>query len=190
MRILGIMPNKTADRFTPATSVPESVGRMAESLFGSRGLHCSQAVLLSICRHFETGLSEEHARALTAGFGRGIGMSGCLCGAVSGAVTALGLVLGSGDAPKPDGAIRKASAELHRRFKEARGSTCCSVLSAQSKTLTGRRYQHCPEHTGLAAHMAAEILLEQGFAPKNSSLSRKRRPRASLLGKVAGWLLP
>ena len=64
----------------------------AKELFAS-GLNCAQAVLVPFSdRH---GIGEKQALLISCGFGGGVGRSDNLCGAVSGAVMALGLKYGA-----------------------------------------------------------------------------------------------
>lgn len=68
-----------------------------------QGYACSQSVLLAFAETF--GLAPETAARIASGFGAGIGRTGRTCGAVSGAVMALGLAYGSNI---PDPAAKEA----------------------------------------------------------------------------------
>lgn len=65
-----------------------SISEEAARLHGE-GLNCAQCVL-SACGKY-TGLDADTAKKIAAGFGGGV-RSGELCGAISGAVMALGLI--------------------------------------------------------------------------------------------------
>ena len=91
------------------------------------GLNCAQSVLGALVEY--TGLDEKTALAVSAGFGGGV-RSGEICGAVSGAVMALGLAF-----PHTDGEDEQASrkiAGLIRAYTstcmEAFGALCCRDL--------------------------------------------------------------
>ncbi len=66
----------------------------AISLF-QEGFNCSQSVLAAWCSRF--GLDEETALKMAAGLGGGIGRTGGICGALTGAILVLGLRYGTAD---------------------------------------------------------------------------------------------
>ena len=128
-------------------SVAEKVATEAEGLYRSGKMHCAEAVLSSVKNEFAPHVGGEVVR-LAAGFGHGSG-AGCICGAVSGATMAFGVVL--------DGDRRGASKltrELHRWFKSEYGATCCKVLSAKGTS-------GCLALTASVAGKAAELLQEK-----------------------------
>jgi len=61
-------------------------------------------------------------------FGGGLGRSGCICGALSGAVMILGAAKGRVSADVPRKESYELSNEYHKRFYEKFGATCCRVL--------------------------------------------------------------
>ena len=101
----------------------------ARDLFLSGKYLCSEAVLVVLNEAFGGGLTEGQAVGLAAGFPIGLGEAGCLCGAVSGGVAALGLFLVHDPPHSKDRArVRKAARKLHDRFRFDHKSTCCRVL--------------------------------------------------------------
>ena len=58
-----------------------------------QGLNCTECVLRTYMDLYETGLSDE-ALCMASGFGGGIGHTKNMCGAISGAIMALGLAKG------------------------------------------------------------------------------------------------
>ena len=80
------------------------IGTKAYYLFITGRLWCSEAVLVTLNQGLGGGLSRRTAEALTMGMGNGLGGSGCLCGAVNGAVVALGLFLAGCNASNRIGA--------------------------------------------------------------------------------------
>ena len=95
--------------------------------------NCCQAVLGCCCEQFE--LSEDTAYRLGAFLGGGM-RRGEVCGAVSGALMALGLKYGDGDNRK----CRK-SIEFLNTFKAEYGSIVCRELIPQD----GKKSALCPE---------------------------------------------
>lgn len=93
-----------------------------------KGFNCSQSVFLAFSGRF--GIPQETALLLASPFGGGLGRSGEVCGAVSGAVMALGLKYGFTSVDNPDsktetyGIIR----EFLDAFREENGSLRCPEL--------------------------------------------------------------
>ncbi|MCP4450297.1 MAG: C_GCAxxG_C_C family protein [Planctomycetes bacterium] len=100
---------------------------MALGLFKD-GQFCSQAVLSAFCDDLE--LPAATALKIASGFGGGIGRMGDVCGAVTGAILALGLHDWQGETVSKDekmkitGRVRKFTA----RFKQKHGSITCRDL--------------------------------------------------------------
>lgn len=135
----------------------------AVSLFDS-GFNCAQAVFLT---HAD-GLEEAAALRLATGLGGGYGRQGEVCGAVSGAVLALGLR--HGRATLADTAARDRTYELTagfmRRFKAKHGSVLCRDLigvdmstpdSYARAAQSGVFKNICPGLIRSAAEILAEI---------------------------------
>lgn len=94
-----------------------------------QGFNCSQAVCAAFCD--VTGLSEEQALKISAGFGAGFGRMRSICGACSGMAMVAGLLYGYADASDPDvkGEHYDLIQKLSERFKEENGgSIICSEL--------------------------------------------------------------
>jgi C_GCAxxG_C_C family probable redox protein len=92
------------------------------------GLNCSQAVAGEFAD--ELGVDADAAHRLACGFGGGMGRTGSVCGAVTGAVMVIGLA-----ACDPD--PRASTAKLHtyelvrsflNEFQQRHGSTICREL--------------------------------------------------------------
>ena len=99
----------------------------AESSFRS-GFTCSAAVFSTFSR--ELGLDDKTAKKVACGFGGGISHTGNICGAVSGAILAIGLKYGKtqeGD----DTATEKTRSTVRQfidEFRERNGSINCTEL--------------------------------------------------------------
>jgi len=145
-----------------AKALARSMGEKAENLFLTRQLMCSEAVVSVLNQALGAGVPDEVVIRMASALPIGMGESGCTCGALSGGVLALGLFLGR-DAPAAAdkrGALPAANA-LHNRFKQAFGSSCCRVLTKNVKHDSRLHFQHCAKLTGLAAELAALIILEK-----------------------------
>jgi len=98
----------------------------AVELFGN-GYNCAQAVLGAFCE--EEGLDSKTAFKIANGFGGGV-RCGEVCGAVTGALMAIGLKCGFYvlHDMEQKGYCNKKSFEFMEKFKEANGSVLCRDL--------------------------------------------------------------
>jgi C_GCAxxG_C_C family probable redox protein len=131
-----------------------------------QGFTCSQAVLAALGgRH---GLDREAALRLGCAFGGGIARTGGLCGAVSGALMAIGLA--HGRTTIEDVAAREktyaASRAFLAEFRRAHGSDVCRVLLGvdigtpeghAEATNTGLFKSRCPALVRSAARIASTL---------------------------------
>jgi C_GCAxxG_C_C family probable redox protein len=105
----------------------------------ARGVSCAPAILAAYAPRL--GVTEEQAARTACCFGGGMIGTGKTCGAVTGAMMALGLAHGSGatvDLPRKHAAYAK-TAELWKRFTERHGSiTCNDILGLDLSTPEGR----------------------------------------------------
>lgn len=131
------------------------------------GYACSQAVFSALAP--ELDVSEEIALKIASAFGGGMSRQGEVCGAVTGALMTLGLKYGS-TSPNDDDAIREASQELMRRFKEENGSLLCRELLGYRLNIPEEREKAkengvfstvCPLLVGNATQLATEILNDE-----------------------------
>ena len=116
----------------------------AEELYRNGDYLCSEAVFTVINDYLGQPLPPEAVR-ITSGFPVGIGGSGCTCGALNGAIIALGLKYGRTAAKQNNEEIMALSKELHDEFKKQFGSTCCRVLI---KDFTFGSQEHLKLHKG------------------------------------------
>ncbi|MBU0513963.1 MAG: C-GCAxxG-C-C family protein [Proteobacteria bacterium] len=134
----------------------------AEELFQTGRLLCSEAVLFVLDAALGGGLPDGLAVRLASGLPEGLGGAGCVCGALSGGVLALGLFLTRETPGRPDRRrTRDAARELHHRFGRQAGSTCCRVLTKKWKDAPRAHVAQCVDLTGLAAETAARLILKR-----------------------------
>ncbi|MDP4092831.1 MAG: C-GCAxxG-C-C family protein [Bacillota bacterium] len=92
------------------------------------GFNCSQAVFSAYSS--ELGLDTEMALKVAGAFGGGMGHTGEVCGAVSGALMLIGLKYGK--TKKDDNEAKERTyalvKEFSRRFKEIHGTVRCTEL--------------------------------------------------------------
>lgn len=128
-------------RATRAAAQTENCAEQAGILYDG-GYNCAQAVLQAT-----TGRSDPELLAMAKAFGGGIGESGCLCGAVTGGVMALGL-LGKG----------KRNAELVAAFRSEFRTTCCRALTKDYRWLSREHKANCRQLTVATAGMVEQLL--------------------------------
>ena len=136
--------------------------------YHQQGFNCCQSVLAAFSD--KTGLTEQQSFDLGGGFGSGAG-TGELCGAVVGAIMALG-TLTPVDKTDPIGSKRRTvalSRELQKRFQEKFGVLRCQELlrrkfvpddttpAARDLGLTN----HCSIMVVTAVEIAEELLAER-----------------------------
>ena len=135
----------------------------------SQKLHCSQAVLAAFAE--ECGITEEQALKLGSCFGGGM-RKGEVCGAVTGALMALGLLYGQKNAGDTEGRLvsNKINDLMMDRFKEKCGSYICNdLLGCDISTAEGVQYcrdnnlftEFCPKMVTAAVEIVEEIIALQ-----------------------------
>jgi C_GCAxxG_C_C family probable redox protein len=134
------------------------IGERARNLFLSRQMYCSEAVLVTLNQGLGGGLEKYQALALAAPFSEGVGKNGCMCGALGGALMALGLFIGGTSPVRRRATVQRASGYLLKRFKVRFGSSCCRVLSKRSAIDSTSHFDHCSELTAQAAALAADVI--------------------------------
>lgn len=137
----------------------------AEELYRSGQYLCSEAVLVVANEYLGHPMPDAMVR-LASGFPVGIGMSGCVCGAIAGGVMALGLKLGRSTPREETPGLFAASNELHDRFKTRRRSSCCRILISKVEFGSPEHIDQCVAITGEVAADVIEILqrIERGEA--------------------------
>jgi C_GCAxxG_C_C family probable redox protein len=141
------------------------IDRAVESF--KSGFSCSQAVCYVFAE--DLGLDRETALRVSGGFGGGMGHTGQTCGAVTGAVIAIGLKYGKVDAD--DNRAKEITyekvQELKRRFCELHGSILCEDLLGMAISdpvglakarEAGLFKERCPVFVRDAAAILEEIL--------------------------------
>jgi len=162
------------------------VADRVENYYGAHRLCCSEAMLLVFNRTFGGGLSDEEAVRMSAGFCGGMGDGEGVCGALAGAVAALGLLLGRGKT------MRAMAARLRAEFQASEGSTLCRDLTRPLRDNRLGKRAHCGRLTGRAAELAARLLLGARpdlAAAANRDFLEQRDTRAGVLAKKLARVL-
>lgn len=133
----------------------------------NQGFACSQAVLSAFAEDF--GLDRETALRVSGAFGAGMARQGLTCGAVTGALMAIGLKHGKTQAEDNEARERTYALvhEFVRRFEALRNSTQCNqLLGHDMHSEAGRKAASeaglftslCPALVGDAAKLVEELL--------------------------------
>jgi C_GCAxxG_C_C family probable redox protein len=131
----------------------------AVKLFDS-GYNCAEAVLLALSEKFST--ETPLIPRIATGFGGGIGRSGNVCGALSGAIMAIGLRIGCDKAEEKEKRYTAYNTALQmiKEFEKEFGSINCKTLTqCDLSTQEGRekfneqntRKEICPKFVGWCA---------------------------------------
>ena len=97
----------------------------------SSGYHCAQSALIALAP--ACGLEQEEAARIAASFGGGVGGMGEICGALSGACIALGILKGDfapGDLEGKEAHYARVQ-RLAERFRAANGSLYCRDIKRE-----------------------------------------------------------
>lgn len=127
-----------------------------------QGNNCIESVLKTCNDTMNLQLPDVAIR-MASGMGGGIGRSGCVCGALSGACLVIGALVGRltpDEKPLPE--VYKYTSEFHDRFKEHFGATCCQALNTLSFGTPEYR-KHCIKITATAADMVSDFVAEKGL---------------------------
>ncbi len=130
--------------------------------YHNKGFNCAESIFLAFREVAAPELSEDMVRLATP-FGGGLGRSGCVCGAISGAVIILGAAKGriSPDIPRKES--YDLSSDYHNRFKEKFGATCCRVL-VKEKFGSKEQGEKCYKIITESADLLMNFLVEKGIA--------------------------
>lgn len=118
----------------------------------SCGINCAQCVLAQCAS--ELGYDEEELQNMTAAFGGGMGR-GDTCGAVSGALIAIGLALGEDD---EDGyvEVKQTAAAFQAAFIKRHGTTICRDLLGYDFSKPGER--DAAANSGILSELCPQLV--------------------------------
>ncbi len=125
------------------------------------GYNCAESVLRAYLDMYPQDFGNEAAR-LASAFGGGMGRSGCACGALTASEMVLGMFAGRGSQTEDLNRVYKLSGELHDRFKEKFGSTCCRVLNKDDYQ-SQEHARRCLKITGGTAMLLMQFLLDHNL---------------------------
>ena len=173
---------------TEKVRLAKAVGKKAYSLFKSGKFLCAEAILVTINEVFKGGLTEKQAISLSAPFCEGLGQAGCLCGALSGAIMACGLILIEFPLWKRRKLARRISHTLHNSFKIKNKATCCRILTKKVKNNKDKHVEQCASLTAYSAEMAANFIIEERPSLIHVALDLNEDTSKSPLNRFSSWV--
>lgn len=128
-----------------------------------KGYNCTQAMLAVYGR--DRGIKQKTAFRIASAFGGGMGKSGNVCGAVTGALMIIGLAYGTSDLDN-EAAINETYEQAKRfiqKFKRRHRTVVCRELlkgnpDVRTRNSTNNLYSNCPAFVQDAAEIIEEIL--------------------------------
>jgi C_GCAxxG_C_C family probable redox protein len=149
-------------RMTSKTS-PEDAGFDALALFDG-GLFCAESVVAALAPR--AGVNPDLVTPMATGFCSGVGRTGGMCGAVSGAIMAIGLATGrTTPAGKVERSYDPVNALLNRFVAEFGSTNCAELLGCHIGTPDGMQafrdrklVERCRAYTKRAAELAAPLM--------------------------------
>jgi C_GCAxxG_C_C family probable redox protein len=135
----------------------ETARQTAEEMYRTGQFLCSEAVFMVANDYLGHPVSDDMVR-LASGFPVGMGFVGCVCGALSGGVMALGLKYGRTQPGVETPGMFETTKELHDRFKARRRITCCRVLTRNLELGSPEHMAQCIAITGKVAADMIELL--------------------------------
>ena len=145
----------------------DEVVELAKS-YAVEGFLCSESVLLAISEYLE--IRNELIPKIATGFGAGLGGRGLVCGAISGAIMALGLKLGRNTVNKQKMNPYSFAFEFLERFKKEFGHVMCRELTGCDFTTDAGRKKYvneklwetkCRQYIGSATAMVFDLTTQK-----------------------------
>jgi len=140
-----------------------NLSQKATELF-NQGYSCSESIVRAAIelKIVDNKFDIENLTRIASAFSGGIGGSGCICGAVSGAQIVLGCNFGRNNTETPPKIIKALSGQFMQRFKDKRKAICCRVLTEGFDLQSVERRKHCESIVADAAEIL-ETHIKENF---------------------------
>jgi len=125
------------------------------------GYNCAESIFLTYRELLAPDLDPSLVSLMT-GFGSGVGESGCMCGALTGSITALNMIKGRSTNQKSRDEAYQLAKEFTDKFTEKYNVTCCRALNPYPFE-TKEHLTNCLKITGNTSKMLAEFIEEKGL---------------------------
>lgn len=123
------------------------------------GFNCTEAIFMTFREIIDPDLDPKLVKLFT-GFGSGLGEAGCLCGALTGSIAAINLIVGRTSLEEDRDPAYKITHEFHDKFEEKFGATCCRILNVNPYE-SREHLVTCLKITGNTAKLLMEFLQEK-----------------------------
>jgi C_GCAxxG_C_C family probable redox protein len=141
----------------------DATPRRSTELWDS-GLYCAESVLLAVAE--SQGIRSEWIPRVASGFCSGVARTGGMCGAVSGAIMALGLVAGRSQPQESVERVYALTRRLMAQFEQQFGALSCRQLTGcDLDTAQGQQAfaenevaQRCRRYVEGAARLAVQLI--------------------------------
>ncbi|TYO95166.1 C-GCAxxG-C-C family protein [Desulfallas thermosapovorans] len=129
------------------------------------GHNCAEAIFLAFRELVAPDVDPGLVKMFTA-FGGGLGHAGCMCGALTASAAMVSLIKGRVGTDMGDRDVcYRLSKELHDRFEQKFGATCCRVLNPHE--IDSREHMvNCLKITGNTAKLLTEYLMDKDLLPR------------------------
>jgi C_GCAxxG_C_C family probable redox protein len=143
----------------------EQAPQRSQELFRS-GFFCAESVLQAITE--SQGIQSELIPRIATGFCSGISRTGSMCGAVSGGIMGIGLVVGRNSPAESLEPAYTLVQKLISAFEEQYGAVNCrQLIGCDLATESGQRYfmennltEHCLQYAEGATRLAISLIAE------------------------------
>jgi len=95
---------------------------------------CAESVLLATCEEFGIAVDRKVIPKIAYAFAGGVGNTGAICGAVAGAIMAIGLIKERGETMEEMFSILGLAAEFRKRFEAEKDTINCRELTGMDLT--------------------------------------------------------
>ena len=117
------------------------------------GYSCSESIVKAA---IDEGLCHEALFPSATSFSGGMS-SGCLCGAIAGALIVIGYLYGKNNKFNNPIAAKEKAKLFIDKFKEEHNATCCRVLSKDFEFHSPERRKHCENMVKTAAKILEDL---------------------------------
>ncbi len=135
----------------------------AKEIMEERRGHCAQAIFATFGEYLSEGkVNYDTCMKISSAFSGGIAHTGNICGALNGALIALGLKYGGSDSTK----VNEVARELLGEFESLHGSTICRELinhdllteEDMKKAFEKRAFKNCSKYVEDVAMMLENLI--------------------------------
>ena len=130
------------------------------------GYNCAEAMFLTYRELLAPELDPSLVKLFT-GYGSGVGESGCMCGALTGAIAALNMIKGRTTNEISRDEAYLLAREFTEKFTDKYGATCCRVLNPYPFE-TKEHLVNCLKITGTTSKLLMDFLNEKGLVSQDT----------------------